>query len=89
MLDKNGGSIRSHNRYLKKCVKKQLKSFYVMESRVSSNCNRNIYRRSTPEEEVNRKEDTLRKIAKGQQIATDSNVYASQIQILARCYSIT
>ena len=50
-----------------------------MESKVSSNCNRNIYRRSTPEEEVNRKEDTLRKIAKGQQIATDSNVYASQI----------
>ena len=64
MPDKNGGSIRSHNRYLKKCVKKQLKSFYVMESRVSSNCNRNIYRRSTPEEEVNRKEDTLGKIAR-------------------------
>ena len=89
MLDKNGGSTRSHNRYLKNCVKKQLKSFYVMESRVSSNCNRNIYRHSTAEEEVNRKEDTLGKIAKGRQIATDSNVYASQIQILARCYSIT
>ena len=89
MLDKNGGSTRSHNRYLKNCVKKQLKSFYVMESRVSSNCNRNIYRHFTPEEEVNRKEDTLGKIAKGRQIATDSNVYASQIQILARFYSIT
>ena len=89
MLDKNGGSTRSHNRYLKNCIKKQLKSFYVMESRVSSNCNRNIYRHSTPEEEVNRKEDTLGKIAKGRQIATNSNVYASQIQILARFYSIT
>ena len=89
MLDKNGGSTRSHNRYLKNCVKKQLKSFYVMESRVSSNCNRNIYGHSTPEEEVNRKEDTLGKIAKGRQIATNSNVYASQIQILARFYSIT
>ena len=89
MLDKNGGSIRSPNRYLKKFVKKQLKSFYVMDSRVSSNCTRNIYRRSTPEEEVNRKEDTLGKIAKRRQIATNSNVYASQIQILARFYSIT
>ena len=87
--NKHGGSIRSHNRYLKKCVKKQLNSFYVMESWVSSNCTSNIYRPSTPEKEVNRKEDTVGKIAKRRQIVTDSKVYASWIQILARFYSIT
>ena len=32
-------------------------SFYVMESRVSSNCTHNIHRPSMPEEEVNRKEN--------------------------------
>ena len=60
-----------------------------MESWVSSNCNSNIYRPSTPEKEVNRKEDTVGKIAKRRQIVTDSKVYASWIQILARFYSIT
>ena len=42
-----------------------------MESRVSSNCTRNIHRPSTPEKEVNRKENT-----KDCQEATDSKVYA-------------
>ena len=47
-----------------------------MESRVSSNCTRNIHRPSTPEKEVNWKENTAGKIAKRRQIATDSKVYA-------------
>ena len=47
-----------------------------MESRVSSNCTRNINRLSTPENEVNRKENTVGKIAKRRLIATDSKVYA-------------
>ena len=45
-----------------------------MESRVSSNCTRNINRPSPPEKEVNRKENTVGKIAKK---ATDSKVHAS------------
>ena len=52
---------------------KQFKSFYLMESWVSSNCTRNIYRPSTPEKEVNRNENTLGKTVKQ---ATDSKVYA-------------
>ena len=44
-----------------------------MESRVSSNCTRNIDRPSPPEKEVNRKENTVGKIAKK---ATDSEVHA-------------
>ena len=47
-----------------------------MVSRASSNCTRNIYRPSTPEKEVNRKENIVGKIAKRRQIATDSKVYA-------------
>ena len=47
-----------------------------MESWVSSNCTRNIYRPSTPEKEVNREENTVGKITNRRQIATDSKVYA-------------
>ena len=47
-----------------------------MESRVSSNCTRNIHGPSAPEKEVNRKEDTPGKIAKRRQIATDFKIYA-------------
>ena len=36
-----------------------------MESRVSNNCTRNIYKHSTPEKEVNRKENTVGKKATG------------------------
>ena len=66
MQNKHGGSIRSHDCYLKRCVKNSLTqySFYVMESGVSSNCTRNINRLSTPEKEVNRKENTVGKISK-------------------------
>ena len=59
-----------------KGVLKQLDSIYVMESRVSSNCTRNIHGPSAPEKEVNRKEDTPEKIAKRRQIATDLKIYA-------------
>ena len=38
--------------------------FYVMESRVSSNCTRNIHRPCPPEKEINRKGTTVGKIAK-------------------------
>ena len=55
---------------------KQLDSIYVMESRVSSNCTRNIHGPSAPEKEVNRNEDTPGKIAKRRQIATDLKIYA-------------
>ena len=47
-----------------------------MESWVSSNCTRNIFRPSTPEKEVNREENTVGKITNRRQIATDSKVYA-------------
>ena len=59
-----------------KGVLKQLDSIYVMESRVSSNCTRNIHGPSAPEKEVNRKENTPEKIAKRGQIATDLKIYA-------------
>ena len=39
-------------------------SFHVMESKVSRNCTGNIHRPSTPEKEVNRKKNTVGKIAK-------------------------
>ena len=76
--NKHGGSIRSHDSYLKRYVKNSLtqRSFYVTKSWVSSNCTRNIHRPSTPEKEVNWKENTAGKIAKRRQIATDSKVYA-------------
>ena len=66
MQNKHGGSIRSHDSHLKRYVKNSLTqpSFYVMESRVSSNCTRNIHRPSAPEKEVNWKENTAGKIAK-------------------------
>ena len=46
--NKHGGSIRSHDSYLKRYVKNSLTqhSFYVTKSRVSSNCTRNIHRPS-------------------------------------------
>ena len=47
-----------------------------MESKVFSNCSCDIHRPSTPEKEVNRKENTVGKIAKRRLIATDSKVYA-------------
>ena len=47
-----------------------------MEFRVSNNCTRNIYKHSTPEKEVNRKENTVGKIVKRR-------------QVLAKFYSIT
>ena len=68
-----GGTKRSHDCYLERCVKNSLTqySFYVMESRVSSDCTHNIHRPSTPEKEVNRKENT---VGKNCQKATDSKV---------------
>ena len=36
-----------------------------MESKVSSNYTRNIHRRSTAEKEINRKENTVGKLPKG------------------------
>ena len=57
-----------------------------MESRVSSNCMRNIHRPSTPEKEVNRKENTLWKIAKKRQTLKFTH---AQTKILAKFYSIT
>ena len=57
--------MRSHDCYLNRCVKNS----YVMESRVSSNCTRYIHEPCTPEKEANRKENTVRKIAKRRQIA--------------------
>ena len=41
-----------------------------MESRVSNNYSRNIYKHSTPEKEVNRKENTVGKIVKRRQVLT-------------------
>ena len=63
LQNKHGGSIRSYDCYLKRCVKNSLTkySFYVMEFRVSSDCTRNIHRPSSyaEEEEVNRKDNTV------------------------------
>lgn len=72
---KHGSSIRSHDCYLKRCVKNSSTkfSFYEMESRVSSNCTRNISEPFTPEYEVNRKENTVGKIAKRRQIRKFTN----------------
>ena len=65
MQNKHGGSIRSQNCYLKRCVKNSSTqySFHVTESRVSSNCTRSSHRPSTPEKEVNWKGNTVGKIA--------------------------
>ena len=57
-----------------------------MESTVSSNYTRNIHRPSTPEKEVNRKENTVDKITKGRQIRKSTH---AQMPILAKFYSIT
>ena len=57
-----------------------------MESRVASNCTPNIHRPSSPEKEVNRKVNTVGKITKRRQIRKFNH---AQIQILAKCYSIT
>ena len=72
MQNKYGGSIRSHDCYLKRCVRISLTycGFYLMESRVSNNYARNIYKHSTPEKEVNRKENTVGKIVKRRQVLT-------------------
>ena len=56
-----------------------------MESRVSSNCTRNIHRPSTVEKEVNRNENTVGKIAKRRQLRKFTH---AQIQMLANFYSI-
>ena len=61
-------------------------SFYVMESWVSSNCTRNIHWPSRPEREVNRKENTVGKIAKRRQIRKSTHAL---IPILAKFNSIT
>ena len=61
-------------------------SFCVMESRVSSNCTCNIHRPSTPEKEVNRKENTVGKIAKRRQIRKFTHAH---ILILTKFYYIT
>ena len=68
--------------FIRKGVLKQLNtiSFYVMESRASSYCTRNIHRPFTPEKEVNRK-DTVGKIAKRRQIRKSTR---AQIPILAK-----
>ena len=75
---------------IERCVKNSLTqySFYVMESRVSSNCTRNVHRLSTPEKEVNRKENTVGKISQisGRQIRKSA---LAQIPIVAKFYSIT
>ena len=70
MKNKYGGSIRSHDCYLKWCIKNSSTqySFYVMESGVSRNCFRNIHRPSTLEKEVNRKGNTVGKIARRRKI---------------------
>ena len=70
MKNKYGGSIRSHDFYLKWCIKNSSTqySFYVMESGVSRNCFRNIHRPSTLEKEVNRKGNTVGKIARRRKI---------------------
>ena len=71
---KHGDSIRSHDCYLKRYNKNIFTqyNFYVMESRVSSNCTRNIHRPSTSEREVNQKENAGKDCVK----ATESKVYA-------------
>ena len=70
MKNKYGGSIRSHDCYLKWCIKNSSTqySFYVMESGVSRNCFRNIHRPSTLEKEVNRKGNTVGKIDRRRKI---------------------
>ena len=67
---KHGNSIRSHDCYLKRYNKNSLTqyNFYVMESRVSSNCTRNIHRPSTSEREVNQKGKHRERLPKGNRI---------------------
>ena len=65
-------------------------SFYVMESRVSRNCTRNIHRPSTPGKEVNWKENAVGKIAKRRQLPRHIRKFTLvQILILVKFYSIT
>ena len=56
-----------------------------MESSVSSSCTRNIHWPSTAEKEVNRKENTVWKIAKRRQ---SLKFTPAQTSILAKFYSI-
>ena len=56
-----------------------------MESSVSSSCTRNIHWPSTAEKEVNRKENTVWKIAKRRQSLKFTH---AQTSILAKFYSI-
>ena len=65
-------------------------SFYVMESRVSRNCTRNIPRPSTPGKEVNWNENTVGTIAKRRQLPRRIRKFTlTQIFILVKFYSIT
>ena len=49
--------------------------FYVMESRVSGNCIHNIHKPCAPEKEINRKGNTVGKIAKRRQIRKSTQAY--------------
>ena len=86
MKNKHDSSIQSHDCYLKRCFKNSLTqySFYVMEARVSSNCTRDIHR-TTPEKEINQKENSVGKIAQRWQIRKCTH---AQIPILTKFYSI-
>ena len=88
MQNKYGGSIRSHDCYLNRCVKNSSTqySFYVMESRVSSDCTCSNHRPSTPEKEVYWKDNTVEKIAGRRKIGKSTH---AQVPILARFFSIT
>lgn len=80
MRNKHIRSMWLHDCYLR-CVKN---SFYVMESRISSNCTWNIHRPSLPEKgQLKRKHPW-----KDCQKATNSKSMHAQILILAKFYSI-
>ena len=82
MKNKYGGSIRSHDCYLKWCIKNSSTqySFYVMESGVSRNCFRNIHRPSTLEKEVDRKGNILGKIARRRKIRKFTHAHGSKLR---------
>ena len=88
MQNKHGSSIWSHGCYQKRCIKNRLIRyiFYVMESRVSSNCTCNIHRlwlNAWKRSQLKRKHS-----GKDCQKATDLKVYPNQIPVLAKFYSI-
>ena len=89
MQNKHGDSIQSHDCYLKRCVKKNsltCYSFYLIESRISSNCTRNIHKPSRLKKRSTEKKNTVRKTAKRRQIRKST---LAEISILANFYSIT